>query len=183
VGDRTGFVPFLQNPKRLYVAWLRMNLEVMPRPSIRRASKVIAAIMFGNEIDAKILSPEAREIFENWRAKMINAHGPGMIKVIGPDGRVAHKADGKVFYKNTRRDCGPATVESAAEFIRQLNRQGAREAETNPDVARWLRCAVTGLVFSIKGAPAAVVAEIFRNSGDPELEADATAIIRLNLNR
>jgi hypothetical protein len=168
---KEGQVPFLQNPKRDYVRWLRATMEVMPQPSIRRASKIIAGIMFGNKTGPESLSSEVREFVENWRAKVLMTHGPGVIMAIGPDGPVVHKADGSVFYKNTRRDCGPATVESAAEFIRQLDRQAMKEAETNPDVARWLRCAVRGLVLSMQGAPAEVVASIYRNSGDPELLA------------
>jgi hypothetical protein len=174
-------VPVLQNPNRFYVAWLGMSLEVMPPPpSIRRASKLIAAIMFGNEVDTESLSPEVRDIFESWRAKMIMAHGPGKILPIGPIGPVVHKADGSVSYKNTKRGVKAATVENASEYIRKLYRQAMKEAETNPDVARWLRCAVKGCILAAHGAPAALVAEIFRNSGDPELEADTAVIIRLN---
>jgi hypothetical protein len=168
--------------------FLRGTMAVMPPPpSIRRASKVIAALMFGNEIDAEILSPEVREFMENWRAKMLMAHGPGKILAVGTDGRVVERTDGKIFYKNTKKGARALTVEGAAENIPQLDRQAMKEAETNPDVARWLRCAVTGLVFSIKGAPAAVVAEIFRNSGDPKLAAEgppslASLDIQTNLN-
>jgi hypothetical protein len=168
---KDGVVPFLQNPKRDSVRWLRATLEVMPQPSIRRASKLIAGIMFGNKIVPESLPPKISEMVANYRAKMIKAHGPGMILSFGPVGSVVHKADGKVLYKNTRRDCGAATIEGAAEFIRQLDRQATKEAETNPDVARWLPCAVRGLVLSMQGAPAAVVASIYRNSGDPELLA------------
>jgi hypothetical protein len=165
---KDGVVPFLQNPKRLYVAWLRMNMELMPPPpSIRAASKIIAAKMFGNRVGFESLTPEGREIVENCP--------PGMItEASGP---VGDKADGT--YKNTKRGAKAATVENAAEYIRKLDRQAAREAETNPDVARWLRYAVRGFVFAYQGAPAALVEGIFRNSRDPELGADAALIIRL----
>lgn len=168
---KDGVVPFLQNPKRDYVRWLRATLEVMPQPSIRAAAKLIAGIMFGNEIGPESLSPEVCEIVANWRAKMIKAHGPDKILAYGPNGRIVHKADGSVTYTNTKRGANAATIEGAAEYIRHLDRQARKEAETNPDVARWLRCAVRGLVLSMQGAPAAVVASIYRNSGDPELLA------------
>jgi hypothetical protein len=151
---------------------LRATLEVMPPPpSIRRAAKVLAKFVAGNEVDPESLSPEGRKIVANCP--------PGMITLIsGPDGPVVHKADGSASYKNTKRGAKAATIEGAAEYIRKLDRQAMKEAETNPDVARWLRCAVHGLVFSINGAPAAVVAEIFRNSGDPELEAGVPGLAR-----
>jgi hypothetical protein len=168
---KDGGVPFLQNPKRDYVRWLRATMEVMRQPSIRRASKLIAGIMFGNKIGPESLSPAVREFVANWRAKMIKAHGPGTILAYGPNGRITHKADGSVTYTNTKRGANAGTIEGAAEFIRQLDRQAMKEAETNPDVARWLRCAVRGLVLSMQGAPDAVVASIYRNSGDPELLA------------
>jgi hypothetical protein len=61
-GRPKGAVPFLQNPKRYYVMFLRGTRAVMPPPpSIRRASKVIAALMFGNEIDAKCGSSTPKE--------------------------------------------------------------------------------------------------------------------------
>jgi hypothetical protein len=161
-------VPFLQNPKRLYVAWLRMNMEFMPPPpSIRAASKSIAAKMFGNRVGFESLTPESREIVGNCPSGMIT----------GAFGPVGDKADGT--YHNTKRGADAATIEGAAEYIRKLDRQAAREAKTDPDVARWLRCAVRGFVFAYQGAPPALVEGIFRNSGDPELEADAALIIRL----
>jgi hypothetical protein len=95
----------------------------------------------------------------------------------GPDGRAVHYANGKVFYKNTKRDVDAATIEGAAEYLRQLDRQAVREAKTNPDVARWLRCAVGGFILAAQGAPAAIVASIFRNSGDPELEASMPGLV------
>jgi hypothetical protein len=89
---------------------------------------------------------------------------------------IGNKADGT--YMNTKRGARAATIEGAAEYIRHLDRQAAREAETNPDVARWLRCAVGGFILSTKGAPAEVVAGTFCLSGDPELAASGMALAR-----
>jgi hypothetical protein len=105
-------VPFLQDPNRNLVMILRATMEVMPPPpSIRRASKVVAKFVAGNEVDPKSLSPEGRKIVANCP--------PGMITLIsGPDGPVVHKADGSVSYKNTKRGAKAATIEGAAESSR-----------------------------------------------------------------
>lgn len=174
---KDGAVPFLQNPNRNLVALLRGTLEVMPPPpSIRRAALVTAQQLVGNQVGPESLSPEGREIVANCP--------PGMITLAsGPDGPVVHKADGTVIYKNTKRGAKAATIKGAADYIRKLDRQAVREAETNPDVARWLRCAVGGLILSVQGAPAEVVAGTFCLSGDRELAASginlARALMRL----
>jgi hypothetical protein len=169
---KDGVVPFLQNPNRNLVMLLRAKMEVMRNPSIRAAAKVTAAYAFGNEVGLESLSPEGREIVANCR--------PGMLtSAFGSIGPVVHKADGSVSYKNTKRGANAATIEGAAEYIRKLDRQAHREAETNPDVARWLRCAVSGLILSTQeGAPAEVVAGTFCLSGDRELASSGIDIAR-----
>jgi hypothetical protein len=133
-------VPFLQNPKRFYVMGLRATMKVIPPPpSIRRAAKIIAQILVGNRVEPESLPPEGREIV---------AKNPLEITLVsGPDGPVVHKANGSISYKNTKRGANAATIEGAAEYIRKLDRQAMEEAKTDPDDARWLRCAVTGLVL------------------------------------
>jgi hypothetical protein len=169
---KDGVVPFLQNPKRDYVRWLRATMEVDRNPSIRSVAKKVAALVVGNEVGLESVPPSLRELATNYFAKMTKSHGPdGMILAFGTIGPVVHNADGSVSYKNTKRGARAATIEGAAEYIRDLDRQARKEAETNPDVARWLRCGVWGLVLSMQGAPAAVVESIYRNGGDPELLA------------
>ncbi len=169
---KDGIVPFLQNPKRFEVTLLRATMGVMRQRSIRAAAKIIAAKMYSNQAGPESLPPDVREWATNHFAKMIKAHGPdGMMSVYGPDGRVVDKADGTVIYKNTMRGAKAATIEGAAELLRKLDRQAILEAQTNPGVARWLRCAVGGCIGVIIGTDDSIVAERFRNSGDPELEA------------
>jgi hypothetical protein len=175
---KDGVVSFLQNPKRNYVMILRGTMEVDRNPSIRSVAKKVAACVVGNEVGLESVPPSLRELATNYFAKMTKAHGlDGMILSFGTIGPVVHKADGSVSYKNTKRGANAATIEGAAEYIRHLDRQAHREAATNPDVARWLRCAVGGFVAA-QGAPAEVVAAIFRNSGDPELEAEGPGLAR-----
>jgi len=158
---KDGDVPFLQNPKRNYVMLLRATMELMPQRSIRAAAKVVAGEMVGNQVGHESLSPEIREI--------VAKCPPGMIaRVYGP-GPSANKSAGK--YQNTMRGAKAATIEGAADSLRDLDRQAMREAKTNPDVARWLRCAVGGMILAIQGAPAEAVAGTFFLSGDPELAA------------
>lgn len=166
---KDGAVPILQNPKRNYVPLLRMTVGVMRQPSIRAAAKIIAAKAVGNQVGYESLPPEGREIVAKCPPGMItSAYGPG------PS---ANKSAGK--YQNTMRGAKAATIEGAAEYIRQLDRQAVREARTDPDVARWLRCAVSGcFLATIEGVPDAVVANIFRLSGDPELEASWPGLAR-----
>jgi hypothetical protein len=163
---KDGAVPFLQNPKRNYVMLMRGTMACMPNPSIRSAAKIIAAIAVGNQVGSESLPPWGREIVANCPAEMVPlAWGP-----------VGDKANGT--YINTKRGAKAGTIEGAAELIRKLDRQAVRDAKTDPDVARWLRCAVSGLILAFQDAPAAIVASTFRNSGDPELEASVPRLAR-----
>jgi hypothetical protein len=165
---KDGVVPFLQNPKRDLVMLLRGMMALMPPPSsIRAAAKVIAAIAVGNEVDPESLPPEGRAIVANCPPEMITlACSP-----------IGHRADGT--YNNTKRGAKAATIVGASDYIRKLDRQAHREAETNPDVDRWLRCAVRGFILIHEGASAALIEGVFRNSGDPELAASVPGLARL----
>jgi hypothetical protein len=159
-------VPFLQNPKRDYVMILRGTMAVMKQPSIRNAAKVIAAEAFGNLVEEDSLPSPASEV--------VAACPPGMIvRAFGPRRRI-----GTHGFINTRDKARAAKIEGAAEFIRQLDRQAQKEARTDPAVARWLRCAISGFILASEGAPADLVLSIFRNSGDPALAASGPGLIQ-----
>jgi hypothetical protein len=149
--------PILQHPRRRLVIAMRATMAGMKQPSIRAASKAVAAMVYGNEVEHEGLPPEASEV--------IAASPPGMVTLVcGPHRR------GNIT--NTRRGVNAGTIAGAAEDIRQLDRQARREAAVNPDVARWLRCGVQGLVtLQDPFAPKDLIIGVFRNSGDPELEA------------
>jgi hypothetical protein len=138
----------LRHPRRRSVLALRATLKGMKQPSIRAAAKVVASMVIGNEVEHEGLPLEASEV--------ISACPPGMTTLVyGPSRRI-----------------GTGAIKGAAEDIRQLDRQAQKEAAVNPDVARWLRCGVNGLLMlQDPFAPKDLIAAVFRDSGDPDLAA------------
>jgi hypothetical protein len=157
----------LQDPRRYPVVLLCATLKTMKQPSIRAASKVIAATIWGNEINLDDLPPDGKDIVAKCPpGAVVTAYGPR--RQIGTHG-----------YVNTRDGIKAGTIDGAAASLRQLYRQTQREALVNKSVRRWITFSTWGVILASQGAPASRVEAAFRNSGDRELEAIGPGFVRV----